>query len=127
VSDDLIERLKKPIEADRIYNWVVEKRKKHRSDFPRQGFQIEMELLDEERKEAADALETQAAELLTLRAERGGSPICDEAAEELHTMTLALHEISIIAENTISPDGPEAAYGALAEILRIIQPFRKYK
>jgi hypothetical protein len=40
---------------------------------------------------------------------------------------LALHEISIIAENTIPPDGPEAAYGALDEILKIILPFRKYK
>ena len=41
--------------------------------------------------------------------------------------TLALHEIAIIAENTIPPDGPEAAYGALDEILKIILPFRKYK
>ena len=41
--------------------------------------------------------------------------------------TLALHEIAIVAENTIPPDGPEAAYGALDEILKIILPFRKYK
>lgn len=40
--------------------------------------------------------------------------------------TLALNEICIIAENTIPSDGPEAAYGALADILKIIQPFRKY-
>lgn len=66
---DLVERLRKPIDADRIYDWIVEKRKKHRSDFPRLGFVNEMELIDEERNEAATRiteLETALVEELVI-------------------------------------------------------------
>lgn len=62
---DLVERLRKPSDADRLYDWIIEKRKETTSDFPRLGFQNEMELIDEERQEAAariTELETSLAE-----------------------------------------------------------------
>lgn len=43
---------------------------------------------------------------------------------ELHKHKLAMHEIDIIAGNTIPPDGKDAAFGALGEIIKILNPFR---
>ena len=46
--------------------------------------------------------------------------------EEITQLRQALHEIAIEAENTIPPDGEEAAFAALHRILDIILPFRKF-
>lgn len=73
---DLVERLRKPIDADRLYDWIVEKRKETNSDFPRLGFQNAMELIDEERHEAAARI----TELETALAEAEGRVIADVVA-----------------------------------------------
>jgi hypothetical protein len=56
--DDLLARLRKPIDADGIYDWIIQKRKETTSDLPRLGFINEMELIDEQRMEAAAAIAT---------------------------------------------------------------------
>lgn len=60
---DIVERLRTPIDADKIYDWVIQKRKETRSDLPRLGFCNDMGLIDEEREEAA-------TEITRLHAER---------------------------------------------------------
>ena len=62
-AGDLVERLRKPIAADSIYDWIVQKRKQTTSDLPRQGFCNEMELIDEQRTEAADMISTLRTQL----------------------------------------------------------------
>lgn len=45
-------------------------------------------------------------------------------AGEVERLRMALHEIDVIAGNTIPSDGKQAAYGALEAITRLINPFR---
>lgn len=47
-----------------------------------------------------------------------------EAIEGVRAMRLAMHEIDIVASNTIPPDGKEAAFAALGEIIKLLNPFR---
>jgi len=61
--ESLLARLNAPIDADKIYDWIVQKRKKTKSDMPRQGFQTEMEIIDEERLEAAALIRKLSAEV----------------------------------------------------------------
>ena len=79
-----------------------------------------------------DSLRTQLTDEIVISNIRGDTcnKLIDDVASadyEISELRTALHDIAIIAENTIPPDGPEAAYGALDEILKIILPFRKYK
>ena len=69
--EGLIAKLRKPIDADKLYDWIVKARKQTRSDFPRQGFAVEMDLIDEERSEAATTLAAQQARVAELEASIG--------------------------------------------------------
>jgi len=64
---DIVDRLRLPIDADKIYDWVIKKRKETRSDLPRLGFCNDMELIDEEREEAAETITRLRAELAEAR------------------------------------------------------------
>lgn len=77
---DIVEWLRKPIDADKIYDWIVAKRKETRSDLPRLGFCNSMELIDEERAEAAAEIRRLRAELSEARDENS---LWAEAVEEL--------------------------------------------
>jgi len=77
---DIVERLRLPIDADKIYDWVIKKRKETRSDFSRLGFSNSMELLDEERAEAANIIASLRAELAEARAKA-----FEEAARKVAT------------------------------------------
>ena len=58
--------------------------------------------------------------------ETGETGDCDHtaAAATIRAAVAALHEIDVIASNTIPPDGKDAAFGALDQILRVLLPFR---
>ena len=59
-------------------------------------------------------------------AKGGGKRKADHtaAAATIRAAMAALHEIDIIASNTIAPDGKDAAFCALDQILRLLLPFR---
>ena len=56
MASEIVTDLRKPIDSDAIYDWIVEKRKTSTSDFPRLGFANEMGLIDEQRTTAADRI-----------------------------------------------------------------------
>lgn len=51
----------------------------------------------------------------------------EEMAIENELLRETLHWIAVEAENTIPPDGEEAAFNALEHILKLIAPHRKFK
>jgi uncharacterized coiled-coil protein SlyX len=64
MASEIVTDLRKPIDSDAIYDWIVEKRKTSTSDFPRLGFANEMGLIDEQRTTAADRITELEAESL---------------------------------------------------------------
>ena len=59
----LVERLRKPTDTDGLWDAMMRQRKETRSDLPRMNMENTIDLLDEERTEAAATLEALAADL----------------------------------------------------------------
>lgn len=61
---DIVERLRKPTDGDRIYEHIINIREQTKSDLPRMALVSEFDHLDEERAKAAATIEALRAEIV---------------------------------------------------------------